>query len=154
MELSIDEIAKTFFSAFVSSDLEAVDLVGRLSSLFLREALIIHAGGTTPAIYLASDFLASRQVILTTGRLQKFREFEIDHRTEVFGNIAHRFSLYQKSGTLEGNSFEQIGIKTIQLVRIDGNWKISSVAWNDESESLRMPERLRSVHEADGQLAR
>ena len=69
---------------------------------------------------------------MTNGSLTNFCEREISHSTELFGNIAQRFSLYEKTGERNGEHFETKGIKTIQFVKVNGKWKMSSVAWSDE----------------------
>ena len=69
--------------------------------------------------------------MLNDGTLTDFSENEISHKTEVFRNIAQRFCLYEKSGKLYGKFFKSEGMKTIQYIKIDTEWKMTSVAWSD-----------------------
>ncbi|MBK3494158.1 hypothetical protein JFL43_04645 [Viridibacillus sp. YIM B01967] len=72
-----------------------------------------------------------------------FKEEEVYEITEIFGNIAHRFSLYRKIGVLAGEAFDTMGMKTMQFIRTPCGWKISSIAWDDEKIGLAIPERYR-----------
>jgi hypothetical protein len=56
-------------------------------------------------------------------------------RTDIFGGIAQRFSLYEKSGVQLGRPFLTRGVKSLQFVRTAEGWKIAAVAWDDEREN-------------------
>ena len=94
--------------------------------------MIISNTNGKPDIYDLESFIAPRAIILNDGTLTNFREKEISHQTEIFGNIAHRFVLYEKSGQHNGVDFESKGLKTIQFVKVNDQWKMCSVAWSDE----------------------
>jgi hypothetical protein len=81
-----------------------------------------------------------RQQQVNSGELTSFEEGEVAHVTEVFGNVGHRFSTYQKRGTSNGVAFEARGIICTQFVRTPSGWKISSMAWDDERPGLRIPD--------------
>ena len=70
--------------------------------------------------------------MLTNGTLINFCEKEVSHKTEVYRNVAHRFCHYEKSGELDGQYFESKGMKTIQFIKVNEKWMISSVAWADK----------------------
>lgn len=84
--------------------------------------------------------------MVESGSLKRFQESELFERTEIFGNVAHRFSGYGKSGTLNEVPFEARGMISTQFIRTPQGWKISSMAWDDEREGLSIPDR-----EAKGQ---
>ena len=71
--------------------------------------------------------------MLTNGTLVNFSEYEVSHKTEIYNTIAHRFCNYEKSGELNGQHFKSKGMKTLQFIKVANNWKLSSVAWCDES---------------------
>ena len=70
--------------------------------------------------------------MLSDGTLTNFCEREIFQKTEIFRGVAQRFCLYEKSGELNGERFETKGMKTIQFIKANEEWKMSSVAWSDE----------------------
>jgi hypothetical protein len=73
------------------------------------------------------------------GELTRFHEAEIAETTEVFGNVAQRFSAYIKSGALNGVSFEARGMISTQFILTPDGWRMSSMAWDDERSGLRLP---------------
>jgi len=127
---AIDEVAAAFFNAFGNRDGAFPD-VDSLYRLFIPEALIVKNVGGIPEIYDVVGFVEPRRVLLTGGSLINFSEEEIFERTEIFGNIAHRFSHYRKSWTASGEMLAGQGAKTIQLVRTPTGWRIASLAWDD-----------------------
>ena len=57
-----------------------------------------------------------------------FYEVEIRHHAEVRGNSAVVFSDYESRRTPDGPAFDR-GTNTIMLVRLDGEWRITSISW-------------------------
>ena len=53
-------------------------------------------------------------------------------RTDVAGDVAHRFSAYAKTWVQDGRACSGRGTKTLQVVRTPGGWRISALAWYDE----------------------
>ena len=54
----------------------------------------------------------------------------------IFGNVAHRFSAYKKSGTSNGVALEAQGMITTQFINTPGGWRMSTMAWDDERPGL------------------
>ncbi|MCW3841076.1 nuclear transport factor 2 family protein [Micromonospora yasonensis] len=132
---AIADIVRTFFAAFTSG----ADSSARLDALrqvFLPEAVIIATCGREPAVYGVESFIVPRQALLSGGTLVDFREWELSGRTEVFGDIAHHFCSYAKTGVQDGAPFTARGMKTLQFVRTSAGWRISAVAWDDERDGL------------------
>jgi hypothetical protein len=73
-----------------------------------------------------------RRALLTDGSLIDFSEEETSERTDIFGNIAQRFS-YKKSWKQQSVSFSDGGTNSFQFVRTSMGWKIASVVWDDQS---------------------
>lgn len=62
-----------------------------------------------------------------------FIEKETHRVLEVYGTIAHAFSTYEgKFTTEEGNEQRVKGINSIQLVKIEGEWKVMTILWDQE----------------------
>lgn len=85
-----------------------------------------------PEISTVPQFIQSRHATVLSGELTRFQEMELSATTEVFGNIAHRFSAYAKSGTLRGVTFHTRGAISTQFIRTPAGRKISAMAWDDE----------------------
>jgi len=127
----IDKLTTRFYSLFTNTN-GVTPNVEDIKDIFISKGTLINNTGDTPEVFNLKEFIEPRQKILTDGTLTNFIEKEIIDKTEIFGNIAQRFSLYEKSGKLNGENFETKGMKTIQFVKINKEWKMSSVAWYDE----------------------
>jgi hypothetical protein len=128
---AIDALTREFFGAFTNKGGVRPD-VARLHRLFLPQAVITKRDGNAVEIYDLERFIAPRLKLLTDGSLVEFEEQEESARTEVFGGIAQRWCTYRKAGKLHGRPYAGRGVKTIQFVRLDGAWRISALAWEDE----------------------
>ncbi len=129
---SLDLITKSFFDVFDNRANRQLNL-DLLYQLCLFECKIIKTCDSTPVIYDLKSFIEPRKELLNDGSLQNFHEWEVSHQTHIYGRIAQRFSQYQKSGVLNGQDFNAKGTKSIQYVKVDSEWKISSVIWDDEN---------------------
>jgi hypothetical protein len=132
---AIAEIVRTFFAAFATGpDLDR--RLGRLRELFLTDAVIARGAATGLAVYDVEGFIEPRRSLLAGGTLTDFREWQLQGRTDVFGDIAQHFCSYAKEGVQDGRQFTARGMKTMQLVRTAAGWRISAVAWDDERPGL------------------
>lgn len=127
----IEALTTAFFSVFTNTGGKKLN-VASIKDLFISEGIIINNTNETTEVYTLDEFIAPREKMLKDGTLTNFEESEISNKTEIFENIAHRLSFYKKSGILNGAKFETVGVKTIQFIKVNNNWKISSIAWRDE----------------------
>ncbi len=127
----INKLTTSFFDVFTNVEGKTPN-VKKIEELFITNGVIISNTHGAPEIYNLKEFIAPREKILNDGTLTDFIESEISQNTEIFGNIAQRFCLYEKSGKLNDVYFESRGMKTIQFIKINEEWKMSSVAWSDE----------------------
>lgn len=111
----------------------------RLHELFTEPALLIRNSGSAPEICSVEQFIRPRQASVDAGDLTRFHEAEIGETTEIFGNVAQRFSAYVKSGVLKGVPFEGRGMISTQFVLTPAGWRMSAMAWDDERSGLRLP---------------
>jgi hypothetical protein len=65
--------------------------------------------------------------------LTAFEEKETTATTTIIGNIAQRFSKYEKSGYLNGLYFKEYGNKFFQLIKTTNGWKINALIWEDDT---------------------
>ena len=107
-----------------------------IPALFIERGLLIKNVSSTPEISLVQEFIESREALVRSGTLTRFHESETSESTVIFGNVAHRFSAYAKSGTSSGTSFDARGMVTTQFINTPGGWKMSAMAWDDERPGL------------------
>ena len=128
----IDGLTKRFFQAF-DNTVHPADLTV-LYDLLISEAVIINTTPDPIAVYSPSSFIPPRQEMFDTGKLQNFKEWEISSRTVIKGRVAHRQSVYGKTGSVKGEAVNMVGHKSIQFVNTDNGWKISALSWWDDTK--------------------
>jgi hypothetical protein len=114
-----------------------------LYRLFVEGGYLIKNSGSAPEIATVPQFIEPRQKMVDAGELTRFRESETAEITEIFGNVAHRFSTYEKVGVNRGTATEGRGVISTQFVMTPDGWKISCMAWDDERPGLSIPDRYR-----------
>jgi hypothetical protein len=134
----LERLSNEFFRA-VSFELGESPPYNLIRDLFIERGLLIKNTGITPEISSIDQFIEPRQAMVDSGDLTRFNETELHKTTEIFGNVAHRFSAYAKSGILKGIPFEARGMISTQFVLTPNGWKMSSMAWDDERPGLSIP---------------
>ena len=133
-----DRLMAAFFRA-VSFEPGSAPNYAQIHTLFIADGLLIKNSGATPEISSLRQFIEPRRALVASGALTRFSETELGETTQVFGNVAQRFSRYAKSGTQDGNSFEVRGMISTQFIRTPAGWRISAMAWDDERPGLVLP---------------
>ncbi|TPL36003.1 hypothetical protein [Mesorhizobium sp. B2-4-6] len=123
----LDGLITEFFRA-VSFETGGVPPYETIRDLFIERALLIKNVGTTPEISSVDEFIRPREALVRSGTLARFHEAEVSESTLIFGNVAHRFSAYTKSGTSSGIAFEARGMITTQFINTPAGWKMSAMA--------------------------
>lgn len=138
----------TELTAVFAAFLEAVSFpaggrpdYGAIADLFVDGGRLIKNSGDAPESSTVDEFIAPRQQLVDSGELTSFEEVEIAHRSEVFGNVAHRLSSYGKRGESGGTAIDARGVIFTQFVRTPDGWRMSAMAWDDERPGLSIPER-------------
>jgi hypothetical protein len=112
-----------------------------LHALFVDGAILIKTASSLPEISTVGDFIKTRQETVDSGALAWFEEIESADITEIFGNVAHRFSTYEKRGSMDGATIDVRGAISTQFIRTPDGWRMSSMAWDDERPGLVLPSR-------------
>jgi hypothetical protein len=128
----------TTFLRAVSFEEGGEPAYGDLPALFIPTARLIRNGGASPEVSTVDEFVRTRQAAFAAGELTSFEETELSETTEMFGNIAHRFSPYAKRGVTDRGPINTRGAISIQFVRTPDGWRISSMAWDDERPGLEL----------------
>jgi hypothetical protein len=107
----------------------------------VEDGKLIKNNSEAPEMSTIDGFIAPRQRMVDSGVLTSFQEAETGAITEIFGNIAHRFSTYVRRGTVNGTVTEGRGLISTQFIRTPNGWRMSSMAWDDERPGLTIPAR-------------
>jgi hypothetical protein len=84
--------------------------VERLNELFIPTANMIRNDGASPETMTVNSFIKSFKERIEDGTIKSFYEGELNHITEIFGTIAHRFSTYETKFDLTNPEPFSIGI--------------------------------------------
>ncbi len=135
-----DHLANEFFRA-VSFEPGERPSYESIHDLFIVDGLLIKNSSAMPEVATVTQFIEPRRKLVNSGQLTCFSEVEIAEITDLFGNVAHRFSTYEKSGVQNGTPFAARGMISTQFVMTPSGWKISVMAWDDERVGLAIPDR-------------
>ncbi|MGZ8702618.1 MAG: hypothetical protein ACXWZY_10070 [Gaiellaceae bacterium] len=135
VKAELDRLTTEFFRA-VSFEAGGAPSYENITTLFIEGGLLIKNTGTTPEVSSVRQFIEPRDALVKAGTLTRFSESELSESTQIFGNVAHRFSAYAKSGTSGGVPFEARGMITTQFIGTPAGWKMSAMAWDDERPGL------------------
>lgn len=139
IRIELTALMREFFCA-VSFDVDETPQYDMIRALFIESGLLIKNSAATPEISSVDQFIAPRLVLVRAGTLACFFESEISQSTQVFGNIAHRLSVYAKTGILNRVPFQSKGVISTQFIHTAYGWKMSVMAWDDEREGLTISE--------------
>ena len=114
---------------------------GDLYELFIEGGTLIRNSSAAPEISSVDEFIRPRQETVDSGGLAWFEEVEVAEISEIFGNVAHRLSTYEKRGMMDGAPIEARGASSTQFIRTPNGWRMSSMAWDDERPGLVLPAR-------------
>lgn len=128
----IDHLIKVFFDIFTNTNQQQPDWT-IIYTVCIPETVIIKKDNATEAVYNLQSFIEPRRKILSDGTLTNFEERETAEETKIIGNIAQRFSKYQKSGYANGAYFNGQGNKFFQFIKTSKGWKINSLIWEDDN---------------------
>jgi hypothetical protein len=129
-QLLLNQLTHRFFGVFNNINGRQPDWE-KMRETCIPEVIFIKKTGLEEDIYHLESFLAPRMKILADGTLKEFKEWETSAETKISGNIAQRFSNYEKSGTLNDVPFKASGNKIFQFIKTREGWKISAVVWED-----------------------
>ena len=142
VRVELKALIDEFFGA-VSFEVGQKPAYARIRGLFIDGGRLIRNSSEVPEISSVEEFIASRERLFDSGALTSFEEVETAETTEVFGNVAHRLSTYDKRGTMHGEATEGRGVISTQFIRTPSGWRMSSMAWDDERPGLAIPARYR-----------
>ena len=79
-----------------------------------------------------------------------FHETDVCRVTETYGHIAHVFSTYESRFTPDNPLPFKRGVNSIQLVRDEGRWWVTSLIWDMESDDNPIPARYLKAEKQEG----
>lgn len=127
----LDRIIVGFFRA-VSFEPGQPPAYEQLRELFIARGLLVNTTGSSTEISDVERFIGIRQERFRAGEVTRYRVEEVSETTEIFGNVAHRASVFKRLGTRDNKTFETRGMIFTQFVRTPTGWLVSAAAWDDQ----------------------
>jgi len=134
----IDRVTEALYASICFEE-QCKPALDTLKRLFIPDGKLINNNDEVPVIMTVDQFIRAFQEQLSKGEVTAFHETEITARTDCFGKIAHRFSTYEAKFDLNTSEPFCVGINSIQFIKVDQSWLVTSIIWNDQSEYLRIP---------------
>lgn len=128
----LDELTKELYASISFAKGEQPDLE-KLKTFFYNGGKLINNSAAQPKEFTVAQFADMVQEQIDKGQLESFSEQEVSSKTEVFGKIAHRFSTYEARFDVSSVAPFAVGVNSIQFIKVDGDWLVTSMVWDDET---------------------
>jgi hypothetical protein len=136
--IEIDDLTRDFYKAVSFRNEKAPDK-DNVIILFYGDGIIINNSFKRPIGFTAESFVTSLESEIAEGTMTQFLIHELKGKTQVFGKLAHRISVYEYNLGEETSGRLPRGVNYIQFTQLEGNWRIVSMAWCDENEDNMIP---------------
>jgi len=136
--IEINDLARDFYKA-ISFRNEQAPEQDPVDILFFGDGVIINNSFQHPVGFNVESFVTSLESEIAEGNMSQFIIHELHGKTEVFGKLAQRISVYEYNLGEETSGRLPRGVNFMQFIQMDGNWRITSVAWCDENEDNIIP---------------
>jgi len=136
---AIDSLTKDFYQSISFENAEPPELA-EVKVLFFGEGILINNSFSKPITFTVESFIDAVKVQVADGSIEQFMEREIHSKTEIFGKVAHRVSVYEYNFADHAVNRLPKGINFIQFICTEGKWRILSMAWFDENENHLIPQ--------------
>ena len=136
--IEIDDLTRDYYKAVSFRNEKAPD-TDKVQILFYGDGIIINNSFQHPIGFTAESFVTSLESEIAEGTMSQFIIRELHGKTEVFGKLAQRISIYEYNLGEETSGRFPRGVNFIQFTEVDGNWRIVSMAWCDENEDNIIP---------------
>ena len=138
-DIEINDLARDFYKA-ISFRNEQAPEQDPVDILFFGDGVIINNSFQHPVGFTVESFVGSLGSDIAEGNMSQFIIHELKGKTEVFGKLAQRISVYEYNLGEETSGRLPRGVNFMQFIQVDGNWRITSVVWCDENEDNIIPQ--------------
>jgi hypothetical protein len=139
----IDYITEDFYESLSFMDGELPDL-DAVRELFYEDGLLVNMSFGKPITYSMESFIRTLEDQINEGQLTQFMQRELYSKTDIFGRVAQRISVYEYTFAYHETDNIPKGVNYIQFIQVDDLWKITSMVWSDEGANFRVPSELLS----------
>lgn len=135
----IDHLTQKFYESICFSQ-EKYPNIDQLQELFYGDGKLVNGNFDNPLEFTVQSYMQAIMHQIEEGNTEFYSIQEIADVTEVFGNTAHRVSVYEHASKANSQQPWKRGVNYIQFIFNEGSWQIVSMLWNDEKEGLKIPD--------------
>ncbi len=106
---------------------------------FTSSAQFINANLDAPMFLDVRTFAQVLESQINANDIPQLFTQEVSHRTQIFGKVAQRFSVFTNKIELDKQPTTR-GVNSIQLICAKGNWLIQSISWYNERTDDIIPD--------------
>jgi len=139
----VDKVVTDLYESISFSEDKEPDYE-KFKSLFAGGGQLVSVRDTVSYRLTPADYEKMMTKQRESGQLLSFIEKELHRTTEQYGNILHVFSTYQTHAETPNETDTERGINSIQLIKQDESWKVTSIVWYQESKEHPIPEKYLS----------
>lgn len=115
-----------------------------MRSVFIDDAYLIDVAETAYEKYTIGEYINAYRSDVEAGKYSYVTEYGLVDSGQMFGNVAQVFSSYITQIIISNSdTINKRGINSIQLIKDEGEWKITSIAWYDENEDNPLPDKFK-----------
>ncbi|HUH33682.1 MAG TPA: hypothetical protein VLZ28_06985 [Daejeonella sp.] len=135
----IDHLTEHFYQS-VCFSAEHYPNFDQLQELFYGSGKLINNNLEHPLDFTVQTFGHAIMAQIEAGEADYFVQQEISDKTEIFGTMAQRISVFEYSFIKDTPNWKR-GVSYIQFICIKGKWLITSIIWSFEKEGVVIPEK-------------
>ncbi len=128
---NLNKTVKQLFAA-ISFEAGSEPNMPAIRNLFIGEGLLINYNEEEPQVFGVAAFIEHFHGLFQQGIITSLEDREVHHKTKIYDRVAHRYSFYEARTHPEADPFA-VGINSIQFILVGDEWKITSMAWNDDA---------------------
>lgn len=126
--MTLEETIAAMYASFSFEEGSGPDWA-RLADIFAPGARLVRVNDDGVFEFDLASFQENLRQMIDSGALTSFRETEVRHEVQDFGDVAHVLSEYETP--------LYRAVKSIQLFRRDGRWWISAMIWRRDRSVAR-----------------
>lgn len=136
--MTVDRIVKDLYAS-IGWDASRRPNWQCLAEIFAANARLVRVNDDGVFEFDPRTFRESLESMIDSGATRSFHERELWRQTHEFGDVAFVVSGYEMRTSPNGDLIAR-AVKSIQLYRQDGRWRISAMLWRREGRPVRIPE--------------
>ncbi|WDF53461.1 hypothetical protein [Mucilaginibacter sp. KACC 22063] len=136
---AIDDLTSDFYKGISFKTGQRPDY-SEVLNMFDNDGILINNSFAVPLRFTPETFVQALESQVANGNMRQFFQHEAYSKTEIFGKVAQRLSVYEYSFADHKIEHMPRGINFVQFIQVEGKWKILSMAWNDENENYIIPQ--------------